>query len=113
YLFARRAWAAFIRIDRQSRLSGRVRRSLYFRAARPFREPSFRLDLHVDRSARRFRDAGGLGRARLPVGWRYTRKASRAGRTEAATISAKSDHPAPARQFQSQQTRLLVFLDFS
>ena len=32
--FARRAWAALLRVDRQSRLPGRLCQSLYFRPAR-------------------------------------------------------------------------------
>ena len=34
--------------------------ALHLRAGRPGREPDLRPDLHLDRSAHRFRDAGGL-----------------------------------------------------
>ena len=44
----------------QPRLSGGLRQSLYFRAARSRGESAFRPHLYLDRSAHRFRDAGGL-----------------------------------------------------
>ena len=59
-LLARRARAAVLRVDRQPRLSGGVREPLHLLAARPGGEPDLRPHLHLDRSAHRFRDAGGV-----------------------------------------------------
>jgi hypothetical protein len=44
----------------EARLSGGVRHALHLLAARAGRESDLRPHLHVDRSAHRFRDAGGV-----------------------------------------------------
>ena len=59
-LLARRPRPARLRERAQPRLSGGVRHALHLRADRPRREPDLRPHLHLDRSAHRFRDAGGL-----------------------------------------------------
>ena len=51
---------ARLRERAQPRLSGGVRHALHLRADRPGGEPDLRPHLHLDRSADRFRDAGGL-----------------------------------------------------
>ena len=87
--------------DRQSRLSGRFRRSLYFRVARSCRESPFRLDLHVDRSAHRFRDAGGLDCASLRQSDEPSVAAKRSRRRLAGRgHSFNPDQPAPSREFR-------------
>ena len=59
-LLARRARPPRLRIDRQPRLSGGLRDALHLLADGARREPHLRPHLHLDRSAHRFRDAGGL-----------------------------------------------------
>ncbi len=67
HLLARRARTAQLRERAQPRLSGRVRQPLHLRAGRAGREPDFRPHLHLDRSAHRFRDAGGLSWTSRPA----------------------------------------------
>ena len=113
----------------QPRLSGGVRQSLYLRADRPRREPALRPHLHLDRSAHRFRDAGGVslvahadGRRAIldpPPQARGARRtalhsaaedggrlgAGESTRELGAPSLALADEPAPARQFPPQQAR--------
>ena len=60
HILARRTGAPLLQIDHQPRLSGRLRQSLYIRSHRSRREPALRPHLYMDRSAHRFRDAGGV-----------------------------------------------------
>ena len=59
-LFARWPRPAGLRKRSQPRLSGRLRHAVHLLAHRRGCESDFRSDLHLDRSAHRFRDAGGL-----------------------------------------------------
>ena len=60
HLLARRARPAQLRERAQPRLSGGVRNALHLFAARPRGQSDLRSRLYVDRSADRFRGAGGL-----------------------------------------------------
>ncbi len=63
----RRPRPAQLRERAQPRLSGGVRHALHLRAGRAGGEPDLRPHLHLDRSAHRFRDAGGLRWTRAPA----------------------------------------------
>ena len=103
------------RVDRRSRLSGGVRQSLHFRAARAGRESFVRPHLHLDRSAHRFRDAGGLS---YDLAGALRANSERVPRSGAAVGTPRSGsphaaQPPPAWQLPPQPARILVAVDLS
>ena len=110
--FARRARASVVRID-VNRDYPVVFADLYIFALLGLVDQSFvRFDLYVDRSAHRFRNAGGLP-CRLPRRRAASRQSLSCTPPARRPLRLKPDQPAPSGEFQSQQTRLLVVLDFS
>ena len=90
HLLARRARPARLRERAQPRLSGGVRHALHFRSDRSRREPDLRPHLHLDRSADRFRDAGGL---------RWTPASTENAPTPEPTTPVAADPPPRLRRF--------------
>ena len=107
-----------------------VRQSLYLRARRPRREPDFRSDLHLDRSAHRFRDARGVRWTTRPAPTTSSRRLKHGGskrrgscriveptgpsgpHSHAAAVCAVADQQTTVAEFQDQSARLLVVVDF-
>ena len=106
HLLARRPRPARLPLGAQPRLSGGVRQPLHLLAARPGRQPDLRPDLHLDRSAHRFRAEGRL-MAQILAEARSRRHAA-AGRRAALAVAAQ---PAALAEFQGQPARLLVAVD--
>ena len=88
--------------------------ALHLLAGRPGGEPDLRPHLHVDRSAHRFRGAGGLMTMHAPPADRDHRRSRRSAMAvpiDAPPLRAVAAQPAALAEFQGQPARLLVVLD--